>query len=468
MNILELLKPGDKAALIQGNKRVTYSELLKGGLGFGGCLHSEGVKAGSHVLVFIPLSIELYTAMIGAWSIGASAIFIDFSRGSKFVSDSIERLKPDVIVCDTVTGFVRNMYPKMHRIKTISIKSSGKPVDIEKVDAEHPAILTFTSGTTGVPKIAVRTHGFLINQYNVLCKHIDFNENHIDLGTLPVFTLANLAAKMTTLLPDKSYKSKINSGRLAAKMENENVTRAICSPALMAKLLKHSSFPLINNMYLGGGPVYPSLLEKVRKDVDLQIVYGSTEAEPIAGIRWADVDAEDRKKIADGAGLLVGRVVSEVECRIGEKLENEILVSGDTVLKGYLNGVGDIENKLREGDKVWHRTGDAGYFDEQGRLWLTGRVSQAIRDAKGTLYPFCVECILDAHFGIRGAIIAGNGERIVIIEKGAANPDEVLKALQPQHIERIVLIDKLPMDKRHGAKIDYERLGNKNLLATPR
>jgi len=450
------VKPSDKTALIQGKKRVTYSELLTRGLQFGGRLRSEGIGQGSHVLIFIPLSIELYTAMIGAWSIGASAIFIDYSRGSKFVSDSIDRLSPDIIVCDTVTGFVRNMYSKMRSLKSININKCGKPVNIEKVDAEHPAILTFTSGTTGVPKIAVRTHGFLINQYNVLCRHIDFNENHIDLGTLPVFTLANLAANMTTLLPNKSYKSKINAKKLAIKMEEECVTRAICSPALMANLLRYSQFPRITNMYLGGGPVYPSLLDRIRKDVDLHVVYGSTEAEPIASVRWASVTQEERRQIAHGSGLLVGHVVPEVECRIGE--DNEILVTGETVLKGYLDGIGDKENKIRDGDKIWHRTGDAGHLDSQGRLWLLGRVNQVIHDDNGTLYPFCVECIIDEHYGIRGALLAHGKERIVLIEKSTVDCEDVLCELRPLHVTQVIEIKKIPMDKRHGAKIDYEKL----------
>ena len=469
MNILELLKHENKTALIQGDKRVTYTELLNNGLQFGGCLRNKGVKSGSFVLVFIPLSIELYIAMLGVWSIGASAIFIDFSRGSKFVSESIERLKPDIIVCDTVTGLVRMMHPKMRSIKVVNIKNhvKQKPVEnIEKVTPEHPAILTFTSGTTGFPKIAVRTHGFLINQYNVLKKHVDFNENHIDLGTLPVFTLANLASNMTTLLPEKSYKSKINAKKLAISMEKEGVTRAICSPKLMSDLLKHSKFPRLKNIYLGGGPVYPSLLNKFSKDVDLQIVYGSTEAEPISGIRWSDVTEEDRIQIAHGQGLLVGFVVPEVEIRIGEN--NEILVSGETVLKGYLNGIGDNENKIRdenEPNKIWHKTGDAGYLDSQGRLWLLGRVSQAIFDENGTLYPFCVECILDALYGIRGAILLYNKERIVVIEKGVVDCKVLLRNLKEQQITRVVEVKKIPMDKRHGAKIDYNQL-NKNLSAS--
>lgn len=456
MNILELLKPSDKPALIQGEKSVSYSELLDSGLSFGKCLREKGIGEKSHVLIFVPLSMDLYIAMIGAWSIGAKAIFIDFSKGAKFVADSVERLKPDIIICDTVTSLMKCIYPKMRNIKAIHIKRRSTPVTIEKVDSTHPAILTFTSGTTGVPKIAVRTHGFLINQYNVLREHLDFNENHIDLGTLPVFTLANLASHITTLLPDKSYTSKIDAAKLANQVNREGVTRIICSPALMANLLTHNDLPSLKNAYLGGGPVYPSVLEKIRTDVDLHIVYGSTEAEPISSVRWADVSENDKLKIINGEGLPAGEVVPQVECKISEN--QEILVSGDTVLKGYLDGIGDAENKIREGDKIWHKTGDAGYIDEHGKLWLLGRVEQAIRDAHGVLYPFCVECYLDAHFGIRGAILSKNNERIVIIEKNVARPEKILEKLNSMHISRVIEIKKLPMDKRHSAKIDYGKL----------
>jgi len=471
-----MLKPSNKTALIQGKKRVTYAKLLDYGLSFGGRLRKEGIGAGSHVLVFVPLSIELYIAMIGVWSVGAAAIFIDYSQGSKFVSDSITRVKADIIVCDGITGIIRNMYPKMRKIKMmkVNLPYSFTSVNLEMRTAcdqttalkltpiehdtqlHHPAILTLTSGTTGVPKTSVRTHGFLINQYNVLRQHINFDESHIDLGTLPVFTLANLAAGITTLLPDKSYRSKINPKKLAEKINNEGVTRAICSPALMANLLKHSNLPTLTHTYLGGGPVYPSLLTKMRSDIDLHIVYGSTEAEPISSIRWVDVTAEDKQKITEGKGLPVGKIVPQVECMISEN--NEILVTGETVLKSYLDGIGDSENKVHIDGKVWHRTGDAGYFDSHKQLWLLGRVSQAIHDEIGTLYPFSVECILDYYYGIRAAVLLRYGARVVVIEEGAANPDDVICFLKSLHILHVIEVKKIPMDKRHGAKIDYEKL----------
>jgi len=404
MNIIELLKPSEKIALIQGNKQITYAELLERGLRYGAKLKRKGVGAGKCVRLFKPMSIELYIALIGIWSINAVPAF------------SWSRLKVD---------------------------------KLGQIDGEQPAILTCTSGSTGVPKIAVRTHEFLIRQYNVLKEHLDFGENHIDFGTLPVFTLANLAAGMTTILPNKSYRG--------IKLPNnlDKITRAICSPATFQRMMDASDLPNLKQVYLGGAPVYPSLLEKIRKDIDAYVVYGSTEAEPIARVKWNDVTAEDKASIASGAGLLVGEIVPQIELRISDN--NEIIVSGETVLKGYFGGVGDSENKIREGDKVWHRTGDAGYIDKQGRLWLTGRVKQTIHDEYGVLSPFSVECVLDAHFGIRGAVLLHNGKRTVVIDKDV----DVAEILKPFGIEQVIKVKNLPMDKRHNAKIDYAKLNRK-------
>jgi len=404
MNIIELLKPSDKIALIQGNRQISYAKLLERGLKYGERLRRKGIGAGKCVRLFKPLSIELYIALIGIWSIRAVPAF------------SWSRLKID---------------------------------KLEPIDGETPAILTCTSGSTGVPKIAVRTHEFLIRQYNVLCEHLDFDENHIDFGTLPVFTLANLAAGMTTILPNKSYRG--------IKLPNnlDKITRAICSPATFQQMMEKSDLPNLKQIYLGGAPVYPSLLERIPESVDTYVVYGSTEAEPIAKIKWNDVSNDDKAKIASGAGLLVGEIVSQIELRIND--DSEIIVSGETVLKGYLDGVGDKENKIREDDKVWHRTGDVGYVDELGRLWLTGRVSQVIHDDLGTLSPFSVECVLDAHFGIRGAALMHDEKRTVVIDKDVDVAD-VLKSLG---IEQVIKIKKLPMDKRHSAKIDYAKLRKK-------
>src|SRR6185503_8477337 len=91
----------------------------------------------------------------------------------------------------------------------------------------------------------------------------------------------------------------------------------------------------------------------------------------------------------------------------------EIVVSGAHVLSGYLQGRGDEETKFRVDDAIWHRTGDAGWLDAQGRLWLLGRCAARIADERGTLWPFAVECAAQQNAAIRrAALVSDEGQRL--------------------------------------------------------
>ena len=109
------------------------------------------------------------------------------------------------------------------------------------------------------------------------------------------------------------------------------------------------------------------------------------------------------------------------------------------MLTGYLHGTGDSETKMRVGDRVWHRTGDAGYLDDRGRL-LMGRCSARIDDAHGTLYPFAVEAAAQAVDGIaRAALIARDGARLLAIEFEPKTPAPALLPPQTQDQMRAAL-----------------------------
>jgi len=443
MNILNHLTKSNKIALIQGKKKISFTDLLEQGLRFGTYLTHQGIKKDDAVLIFIPLSITLYKTMIGAWAIGAVPIFVDFSRGVHFVNDTVLRLKPKAVICDHITALARLKYPSLKKIKMLKIHARGVQAPILNLDDAHPALLTFTSGTTGTPKTVVRSHGFLMAQYEVLKEHLDFSSHHTDLGTLAVFTLANLASLMTTVLPTKRYQAKVIPKKLARSIEKESVSRLIGSPKLISDLLQYSKLKTVEVVYLGGAPVYPSVIKKIPEHIDLHLVYGSTEAEPIAHLKWSQIDEVALEKIRSGYGLPVGRVVPEVECMIGE--DHEILVRGVTVL-------------AKDGPGTWHKTGDTGFFDETGSLWLTGKVSQTINDKYGILHPFAIECVLDSHFGIRGAVLKEQQHRIVVIGECGLEEAQILAVLEGFHVDRVMKIEALPMDKRHGAKIDYERV----------
>ena len=128
-------------------------------------------------------------------------------------------------------------------------------------------------------------------------------------------------------------------------------------------------------------------------------------------------------------------------------------------MPGYLHGDGDAETKIRVEGVVWHRTGDAGYLDADGRLWLLGRCAARIDDACGMLYPFAVS----AHPHVRrSAVVVHAGRRVLAVEldgpAGRADLAALESALAWAHVDAIQVLRRIPVDKRHNAKVDYPAL----------
>ena len=358
---------------------------------------------------------------------------------------------------------------------------------------DEPALVTFTSGSTGVPKAAVRTHGFLLAQHRTLSRALDFQDGEVDLITLPVFVLANLASGLTSVLAatNLSKPGSPDIDSVKAQCARHGVTRCAASPAFFDAILKSGKgLPQLKKIFTGGAPVFPDLLRRLGgklPEAVIDSVYGSTEAEPIAHFSAQDADSETDSLTAAGAGLCSGPPVRDISLRVmadewGKPLgpfddasfqalevepgqAGEIVVAGDHVLKGYLQGIGDEETKIRVGAQVWHRTGDAGWLDEKGRIWLLGRCSEKLpgtvsaeglpRDA--FRYPFAIECALRERFpGIRMAAMDWKGTRILVVE--GDEMEGIRETASAFGIVNIRYVPGIPLDRRHNAKIDYPAL----------
>jgi len=211
-------------------------------------------------------------------------------------------------------------------------------------------------------------------------------------------------------------------------------------------------------------------------------VYGSTEAEPMAEIAFNNISADDFTRMTAGRGLLAGVPVSTLQLRVirdqwGKPIPTltpgafdsmcspqnevgEIVVSGAHVLSGYLGGVGDEETKFDVSGSRWHRTGDLGYFDEQGRLWLLGRCNAKVVDSRGVLYPFAVECAAQQHQHIvRAALITDGSKRVLAVEtRNKEARQQLMHYLAWAQIDDVIVVPEIPLDKRHNAKVDYPAL----------
>jgi len=518
MNISELLWTRattcpEAAAIIEtrhGRSRaLAFAELERASAQAAALLHRAGLRPGDAVLVFHPMSAELYIAIAAIFRLGLVAMFLDPSSGKEHIDRCCAIGRPQGLIASSKAHLLRLLSPALRRIPCKFAIGFPVPGAVPWTDtaglppipqshpcpAETPALLTFTSGSTGQPKAAVRTHGFLMDQHRVLEESLGLTPGEVDLATLPIFVLANLACGVTALIPDADLRrpGSIDPGPLAAQIEANRPTRAAASPALLECLADYclqrgvtlSSFKKI---FTGGGPVFPHLLAKLQSiapQAEIIAVYGSTEAEPIAQITYRAMKVEDIAAMLGGRGLLAGNPVPAIQLRIlrhqwgrpvgpytetifaADCLEpgqtGEIVVRGSHVLPGYLNGNSDEESKFTVDGKRWHRTGDAGYLDDRGRLWLLGRCAARIEDVHGTLHPFAVECAAYQDPGVRrAAVISHSGRRVLALElhDGGMNMDlaALKRALAWAHIDEIQVHRSIPVDKRHNAKIDYPAL----------
>ncbi len=517
MNLVSLLAERavlhpERPALVDSrmgrDRMVTFGELARRVSAGSGALQRMGLKRGQAVLVFQPVSIELYEFILSAFHAGLRVMLADPSAGRDFLSLCCKRLTPDAYFGSWKAQCLRLAVPALRRIGKPIVtgpwfpgaliwRTGSSESPLMEVPDDEPALITFTSGSTGMPKAAVRTHGFLLAQHRALSHALDFEDGEVDLVTLPVFVLANLASGLTSVLAatDLAHPGAPDAAAIRSQCERHKVTRSTASPAFFEGLLRSTDgMPPLRKIFTGGAPVFPDLLKRLRDalpDAAIHSVYGSTEAEPI-GHFAADQACEEIESVTrHGGGLCSGRPVPEVRLRIiadqwGAPLgpmtaadfsslavsngqAGEIVVAGEHVLRGYLEGHGDSETKIHVDDDVWHRTGDAGWSDEQGRLWLLGRCGEKLprfpapgelpADALG--YPFAVECAMRAVFpNLRMAAISWHKRRTLVVGKNCT-PQEtaaIRRKAGELGVDDIIHLEALPLDRRHNAKIDYPAL----------
>ena len=304
-----------------------------------------------------------------------------------------------------------------------------------------------------------------------------------------VVLLANLASGVTSVIPDADLRrpGAIDPAPVVDQIQAHRPVRTAASPAFLERLAgycaaRRITLPTFAKIYSGGAPVFPRVLDELQRmapRAEVCAVYGSTEAEPIAQVTRGEMKVDDVEAMYAGRGLLVGRPVSAIELRVlpdrwgapvgpytGDAFATvplppgapgEIVVSGAHVLPGYLRGEGDEETKFTVDGQIWHRTGDAGYLDAGGRLWLLGRCAART----GDLYPFSVECAVLRHSAVyRAAVLAHRGQRILLVQwrdpAARVDPTEIRESVAWAKLDAVIAVSEIPVDKRHNAKVDYQ------------
>ena len=456
----------EKIAVVEADgASISYSQLARLTDIFALRLKGLGVAPGARVLVTLPVSITLYASLAALWRLGAVAVFPEPAMGLSGLRHAAKVARPSVWLAPKSAAaagacLCRNARDRRRRHaaagRTRPLSRPSEQPQTYGAQADDPALISFTSGSTGAPKGIVRTHGFLLEQFRALEPLLRPQPGEVDLVAFPVFVLASLGLGITSVLPNWDLRKPLRADAddILRHAASCGATRLLAPPSICQKLVGRPRPASLKTVLTGGGPVYPDLLrDLLALGVDVVAVYGSTEAEPIADLHANNIAPEDWRAMDQGDGILAGRPVEGLRLRIED---DEIQVAGAHVNKGYLDPAQDRTTKIVDAaGVVWHRTGDAGRTDAQGRLWLLGRLDGRI----GALFPFGIEAAARLWPGVRQAALCAMDDEAVLALSGDKDQSADWRGrAEKLGLSRIAVLPEIPMDRRHGSKLDQKAL----------
>ena len=500
----------DPASLIE-HGQVTYGELGAQSESVAAGLRELGIAKGDRVFVFVPMSAQLYTAMFAVQRLGAIAVFVDSWANRAQLAQCAEQVEPKGVIAPEAALPLLTAAPELAQAPVRVVVGPRKGPGVAclgelaagegecalcPVEGEDTALVTFTTGSSGRPKGANRTHRFLAAQHRAHNACTPSKGDDVDLPAFPIFALNNIAGGATTIVPaiDLARPASTDGALLVAQLLAASATGCTLSPSLLRGVTQAArdrgvALPSLRRVTTAGAPISAddvAAFEAAAPGVPLHIVYGSTEVEPISHLAASGLPT-------GGEGVCVGTLSPALDCRLlrlhrgpivlGDRGwaewdapagdVGELAVTGEHVCRDYYNNPDAFKTtKIRDqAGRVWHRTGDLCRLDERGRIWIVGRVHNAICRGGRYLFPVEPEIVMKRADFVEAAAYLGLpdkhlGERAVAAfsVRSGSDPQDFGRAIRDALasagivVDDVVEVAEIPLDPRHRSKVEYQKL----------
>jgi acyl-CoA synthetase (AMP-forming)/AMP-acid ligase II len=476
---------GDRPALIEGpsGRSISYAQLAEDVRHVAAGLSERGFRQRDVFAIFCPNVPEYATTFLAVSSLGG----INTTINPLYTVDELAFQLNDAGAryLLTVPAFVDKAFEavKMSKVEQVFVLgpaaagtipfsallgSRAEPPRITINPAEDVVALPYSSGTTGLPKGVMLTHRNLVSnicQFDAVCQ---IRSDDRILAVLPLYHIYGLVVVMA----DGLYRGaavvtlpRFELEGFLQTVQDQHISVACLVPPIILALAKH---PLVDRYNLsrlrmvvsGAAPLGADLERECAERVGCLVRqgYGLTETSPVTHCS-ASLDALE---VRPGS---VGPVIPNTECKIAEPVtgealgprrEGEVWIRGPQVMKGYLNNPEATAQMLRPGG--WLRTGDLGYVDEHGLLYLVDRIKELIKYKGFQVAPAELEAVLLRHPAVADAAVipvpdeeAGEIPKgFVVLKPGAAATHDKLTQFVARNvapykkIRRLEVLEQIP------------------------
>jgi acyl-CoA synthetase (AMP-forming)/AMP-acid ligase II len=473
----------DRLALVSEGVGIAWGHFDEATSRIAQALRAEGVKPSDRVLFYGKNSLNYFYAFFATAKAGAVFVPLNWRLAVPEMVEVVQDCAPVLALVDeeflatwaklaAASGLAPAQVTMTHGQSLDDWSAAHRPVaPVIDIGLDDPAILLYTSGTTGNPKGVIHTHGSL--NFSRLSEHLEptyqWRDGDVFLNALPNFHLLSVSLSLQCFYNGVlvSMLRQFDPGAVLAAITREQPSLLVLTPTMIQMLLDHPDAPKTNfsslrlTMY-AGSPISLGLIKRALAIMPCQFMqfYGQTETSgPVSLLRPNEHDLQDEAKLRSCGRplpLIAMKVVDSAGKELPAGQPGELLVRAAAATKGYWNQPYETSARFRDG---WYYTGDVAYYDAEGLFYIHDRIKDMIVSGGENIYSVEVENAVSLHPDVAAVAVVGVpdarwGEAVkalVIRRKDAACTEEDIIAfcrsrLAPYKVPKSVdFLEEFPM-----------------------